>query len=293
MATRKRMTLDSWIRDALADEKDDKKCSMIALVHMIGATPRELHHVKFGSKAPSTAEDLADMFRSKAEGYAQDLSGTQTFQLLAFYGSKEPQAFMPFIVQPATDAFNPLPSEEASDRGRLQQTMRRDEMVFQQMLRQQQVLNESAGTQITMLLRQNAELMAQNHASFAMVKDILMQKALDEHNYRMEQLAFERSSGERKKWLSMAPLLINSVTGKEIFPQSSADTVLIEQIAEKIDPEIMPLIGQVVPPELMAPLMARLEEVTKRKNKAAENATHALTAPKGNPEDDTVGGKNE
>lgn len=84
MASRKRLTLDAWIHDALNDDKDNRKCSQISLVHMIGQTPKELHSVKFGSKAPAKAEDLAVMFRQRAEGYAQDLSGTQMFQLLAF-----------------------------------------------------------------------------------------------------------------------------------------------------------------------------------------------------------------
>lgn len=292
MATRKRLTLDAWIHDALNDDKDNRKCSQISLVHMIGQTPKELHSVKFGAKAPAKPEDLAVMFKQRAEGYAQDLSGTQMFQLLAFYGKNEPESFMPFTVTPHVDPTNVLPSEPATPEGQRQQDMRRNEMVFQQMLRQQQVLNDHSTSVMAQQTRMIAELLSENRASFNIVKEMLMEKALDTHRHQMEALTYQRQSDERKKWLSYIPMLANTVLGKEIFPQSNADTVLLEQVVESIDENAIMALAQFVKPELMGPLMSRFEEIQKKKMLEAQNKVHALQPVKGvEPEDDTVGGK--
>lgn len=276
MASRKRLTLDVWIRDAITDEKDGNKCSMIALVHLVGAQQKEIHSVKFASGKSWQPDELAIMFRGRAEGFAQDLSGAQTFQLMAFYGRNEAESFQPFTVSPVLDPNNPLPSEPATADGRLGQLMRQGEMLFQQVYRRQQVMDEHSNALISQQSRMMSELLGENRASFAIMKEMLMEKALDTHKHRMDELGYSRSSDERKKWIGMIPLLTNTILGREIFPQSNADTILMEQIVTNIDENAIMAMAQFVKPELMGPLMERFTQIQKKKTLEAENASAAM-----------------
>lgn len=294
MATRKRLTLDVWIHNAMSDEKDNRKCSMIALVHTVGAQQKEIHHVKFASGKNPTPEELANIFRQRAEGYAQDLSGTQTFLLLAFYGKSEPETSQPFTVSPIIDHQNPIPSEPATSEGRVQQLMRQGEMLFQQVYRRQQVMDEHANNMIDRQSRMMVDLMAQNRAFFDMTKELLMEKALDTHKHRMDELGYSRASEERKKWISYIPMLINTLTGKDIFPQSTADTVLLEQIVENVDENAIAMLSHVLKPELVGPVMERFTQIQQKKRLEKEATVKALTAPIGlSGEEDAGGGKDE
>lgn len=278
MSARKKVTLTAWIREAMAEEVDGSKVTVISLCHMVAQQSKEIYSVKFGSKVV-TAEDLGAVFQSKAETYAQDLSGAQTFQLIAFYGTKDPSAFHPFVIQPALNPDALLPSEPATESGRTQQGMRHAEMVFQSAMRKQEHLDRMT-LEYAQLQHNNArDLMATNMATFNMLKELLMAQALNTHELRMKELNHERETDERKKWLSYIPLLANTLLGRELFPQSTADTVLMEQIVENIDPDTIGILGQFVKPELMGPLMARFEEIHKKKRIAAENRKAALTAP--------------
>lgn len=290
MAARKRLTLDVWIRDAMTDERDGRKCSMIALVHMIGQQQKEIHHVKFASGKSWQPDELASMFRGRAEGFAQDLSGSQTFQLLAFYGTKEAETFQPFTVSPVLDPDNLQPSEPATVEGKLQQHMRQSEMMFQQVYRRQQVMDEHAIKLIEMQSAQILNLTGENRASFALVKEVLMAQALDTHKHRMDELGYSRASEERKKWISYLPMLANTVLGREIFPQSNADTVLLEQVVEGIDENAIMMLAQFVKPELMGPLMSRFTEISQRKQLEAKNQSAAMT-PVLKGEEDIAGGE--
>lgn len=292
MATRKRLTLEKWIQDAMSSEKDDRKCSMIALVHVVnGVSQKEIQTVKFGSGKAPKPDELADMFRSRAEGFAQDLSGSQMFQLLAFYGRNEPEDSQPFTVSPALDPNSSLPSEPATEAGKLAQLMRQGEMQFQAMMRQTIALSEAQSRFMEIQSRTVADLHAQNQAYFNGTKELLMEKALDTHKQRMEELGYARSSEERKRWMSMIPLLANTILGKEIFPQSKADTVLLEQIVENIDENAVMALAQFVKPELMGPLMERFTQIQTAKRLEKENTARALSAPQGmSGEDDVAGG---
>lgn len=290
MATRKRLTLDVWIHNAMSDEKDGRKCSMIALVHTVGAQQKEIHHVKFGSGKGWTPEELANIFRQRAEGFAQDLSGTQTFLLLAFYGKSEPETSQPFTVSPIIDHQNPIPSEPATSEGRVQQLMRQGEMMFQQVYRRQQVMDDHSIAMLERMGRMNVDLMAQNQTFFNMVKEVLMEKALDTHKHRMDELGYARASEERKKLLGMVPSLINTLTGKDIFPQSTADTALLEQIVENIDSDTIGMLGHILKPELVGPVMERFRQIQEKKRLEKEATIKALTAPAGLSGEDDAGG---
>lgn len=266
----KRKTMNVWIREAMNDADKDGQCVMMSLLHMVGSQSRELHCTKFSGSKSWTPDQLADMFRSKAETYAQDLPGVQTFNLVAFYGtSTEPQAFYPFLVKPESDGAG-LVTEAPTEMGRLQQKMRWEEGLLSQVYQRQARQDEFMMRLLENLAKQNAALMTENHDAYTIVKDLLMQKGLDDHNRAMQQLQYQRDSEERKKLISFAPVLINTLLGREVFPTSTTDSVLIDQIAENITEEQIAMLSQFIKPEVGGPLAERMRAHLEKKRKEEE-----------------------
>ena len=283
-----RKTLESWIREALTDPDKEGKCSMISLVHMVGQQQKELHTTKFGGGKSWSENELGAMFRGKAEAYCQDLPGVQTFQLLAFYGDRTtPESFQPFIVN--VNAEYGLGTESPTDQGRLQMSMRREEMLIQQVYRRQQVLDEYTLRVIERQGHMIETLASENRDAFGIVKDMLMEKALSDHTRKMQQLQFERDTTERKKWLSYAPPLLNMILGREIFPQSTADTALVDSIADSLTEEdVMKLAGS-LKPELWGPLASRMHSYMQKKKAEDDNIRQLSQLTSSDPEADAAG----
>jgi len=284
-------SLDSWIGEALQDTDKEGKCSMMSLVHMVGQQPKEIHTTKFGAGKSWNEVELATMFRGKATTYCQDLPGVQTFQLLAFYGAKTaPEAFMPFVVNVnSNEAFGGLGTESPTEQGMRAQDMRQREMMFQQVYRRQQIMDDYTLRLIEQQGRTIESVSRENREAYEIVKEVLMEKALNEHNRKMDQLKFERDTGERRKWMAWAPPLINTILGREIFPQSTADTALVESIAESLsEDDIMKLAGA-IKPELMGPLAARMGSYMQKKQIEDQQLKQLsqLTSP--DPESDAAG----
>lgn len=274
---RSRTTLESWIGEALVDPDKPGACTMLALVHMVGPTEREIHTKKI---APGVdVQDLANLFRGKAEAYAQDLPGAQTFNILAFYaGSNEPQARWPFLITGETQ-FSGLATEGPSPSGQLQQNMRHQEMVLGLAFRQTQVVFDTmmriqAGSDAREQRYQEREerLMAENFDAHQIVREVIERQMTSDHDRHMTRMNFERTTGERKKFLTFLPALVNTVLGREIFPQSTADTALFESLADNLTPDQIEKLACILPPELQGPLAVRISAHLDKKAKAEAEA---------------------
>ncbi len=296
-----RQTLESWLLEAVSDtEKDpghtepgkepDTKCYRIVMSHVNGTAKTEVHPVTFGSRIWTPAE-LAKLFRGKAESYAQDLDGDQLFMLYAFYGNNpEPQASHPYRVDEQRESGG-INTHGPSDKGLIAHAMSQSATSVAQANRQSQFCFQALQGMTQMLADQNVALRKENNEVMAVFKQMIIEKAADDNAARMAQLSYERSTGERKKWLGFLPALVNTVIGREIFPQSTADTALIEMIAEKLGEEDIAKVAGVVPPELMGPLMARAGEYMAKKRKEKEEAEKINNLlPAATPEEDAMGG---
>ncbi len=105
------------------------------------------------------------------------------------------------------------------------------------------------------------------------MKEIMLEKTLNAHDLRMKEAAYARSTGERDKLMKLGPALINQITGKEVFPQSAADSAILEGIVEHVDFETIQKIvvsggkgGKELPPELVGMLMGRFTQIQEKKN---------------------------
>lgn len=283
-----RKTLDKWIEEAISDA-DKPTITHISLVHMRGLQQLELHTYRYGGTTRTEPRDLAAMFRGKAEAYCQDLPGVQTFQLMAFYGKTEAEAFQPFLVNQNTENQSGLSTEAPTEQGRLQQIMRQGEALMQQVYRRQQTMDEHSIRMIEQQSKMIGTLMTENMSAFQVVKDLLVERGDNSHKRQMEALQFQRATQERKKWMTFAPALINQIMGREVFPQSTADSALIETAVEHLDEATVTKLAETLPAELWGPLASRLSQSLQKKNDE-EQAMRQLPQYKGSPEDDITGG---
>ena len=300
-----RTTLDKWISDAINDPDKDAKISQIMLVHMQGGHQQlEIHTFKFAG-VTTTPKELADMFRGKAETYAQDLDGRQMFQLLAYYGKGESEARHPFVCTRATDPTQGgLMTEPPDATGQTMQNMRHKESahtaisgLLGQVYARQQAMDNHSMRMIEQLSQMNSHLTAENFQNFGMIKELIFKLADDTHKYRIDEVKAQQSAETRKQLMRMAPALLNSVTGREVFPQATEDTALIESIVENLQPdqtEMLPMVLQNlgIPAALLGPLMARITKSLARRREEQE-ARAQLPKFNGSPEADIGGGSNE
>ena len=289
-----RKSLHRWIEEAIGDNMKEA-ITAISLIHMQGNAQKELYTYKFSKVLDANPKEMADLFQDKAKSYCQDLSGPQTFQLFAFYGTSEPQAIQPFIVQPESEQSNGLNTEAATNEGALQQTMRHKEAGMALIFNQQSALNRDTMSMIAQQAKMidtmgnhMQRLQVDNMAAFDTVKDMMMRIVETEHSKRMSVLQYERSTKEREKWLSFAPSLVNRLLGQEVFPQSTEDTALIETIADNLTEEHLSML-QILPEAIRGPLAARIEaHMHKKQSETA--AMKALPHYQGPAEDDVTGG---
>ena len=282
-----RQTLQQWIHEALTDQDKKGKCSMLVLIHRVGVKEQEIHKTDLGARQWDTKE-LAEMFRGKAENYAAELVGVQTFNLLAFYGGDpEPQAIKPFMVNGQED-FGGLATEAPTKDGLLQQMMRHVEAERQIGAKQVQQLIQACIDLTAVATKENISLRAENREMFDMTKMMMMREVESREAARMKELEFQRASAERQKWLSFAPAIVNRIFGKEVVPESLEDTALIETLAEKLtEQDIQKLASAGISPEAWGPFAARMSGLLQRKRLAAEQARSAMNGV--DPEEDATG----
>ncbi len=240
-----RQSLESWIAEVLSDTEQDpgpagnNLCHMISLVHMQGGQNQvEVHNYKVGGKK-FTENEIGKLLRGKAEAFAQDLAGTQTFWLLAFYGgANQPGAKHPFTVTGEEDRALGA-TEGPTGQGLVQMAMRHAEMTAQLGFRQQAMLFQQSQNMIEFLARENHTLKSENQDMFGIFRQMAMETATANDERQAKHLAFQRATDERKALLKFAPALVNTITGKEVFPESTADTALVETIADVLDEKMM------------------------------------------------------
>lgn len=264
-------TLDQWIAEAASDTEKDGELSMLSLVHAKGISEQEIHTIKLGTGKKWTAKELGSIFKAKAQTYSQELAGVQLFYLLGFYGNRtEPQARRPFRENGQTDLLESMGGTEGpTSTGLTQQAMRHMEMVMQIAAKQTAMAFEAQQSMLSILSQSNNKLQGEVRDASEILMKLMLDRANNQHDHRMKELALERETSERRQLLQLAPALVNTITGKEVFPQETTDSALLNQIAESMDPEkIQTLINSgIIPPQLLGLLSARMEKYLLEKTK--------------------------
>jgi hypothetical protein len=292
-----RQTLDQWIQEVMTEKRDDRSCTRIALVHMRGVD--DGREVWVGNVNGDSAKQLAEIFERKARSVAQDLgstgSGTQMFELWAFYGDRpQPEAWHPLPIRSKLprDGFG---SEGPAGHGPEAQRMRHLEGSQSQVYNKQAHLDKAQAELITFLgnsllsaMRENAQLIRESVMAFAREQD-------RSHEYRMTEIREIKGLAFQEKLMNLAPPLVNTAFGKEVFPQSTADTAMFTTIVENMVDE-NPIALQMfvdsfkAKPEIHGLISARVAEILKAKTDKEEAREKALNAiPQTNPEEDAGG----
>lgn len=278
--------LARWIRTCLVDpDKEGKKVSAFSVVHMIGMAPKEIHTLKLGAKQ-WTDMDIAKILLERASEYVFDLKGVHTFQILAFWdGSTEPGAHQPFVINNLNENSEVgLLTENPTDQGQRQQGMRHVEVMAQMYMRGASNLIDQQRMALERADRRISALEDENRDAFLIVKDMIQRSVDIDHEKKMKELEYRRSSEERKLLMKYVPALVNTALGREVFPQNVEDTTILEGMMEKLSDEEIKILTMKFgnDPVLMGPLISRIDRFRKKqeeeKKQEAENTKLALVA---------------
>lgn len=269
-----RKSLAKWISEALDDPDKDGKLVAMSLVHYQGTSQVEVHSMKFVDGTNYNPETVANTFNGKAETDCQNLVGMQQYCLLAFYGSSvQPAARFPMMIDgEAGGKFNGLSTESPDARGQTQQGMRLTETIVKGTFGVLSSVQHFQQEFMRTVVQENRELRQENRDALAIMKEILLEQTKLSHEQRMKEMEVAGNLELKKTLFKALPVLANQITGKEVFPQSTEDTALIEMMAEHMDPEkvqaFLPMLG--IPPAAQGALMARLTRYMQEKREGEE-----------------------
>lgn len=266
-------TIEQWIIEQHAAgtvEEGYGTLTMLSLVHVKGIAEQEVHTVRLTTGKKWTHKELATLFQKRAEQYCEQLSGVQLFYILAFYENRtESQARKPYRVNGSTDLLETMGGTEGpTGAGLTQQAMRHMESVYQLSIRAMASAYQAQENAMNRLAQMNEKLLHETSEAREIVTTLMLEKSNKAHEYRMDELKYIRGSEERTKLLTQVPALVNTLFGREIFPQNTEDTALLNAIAEEMDmPRVQKLMTSgVFSPKLMGLLATRMERYLTNQN---------------------------
>ena len=281
-------TFAQWIAGALDDPDKDGKLVLMSLMHLRGGTPVEIHSMKFVDGENYNPETVANVFMGKAETDAQNLVGMQEYVLYPFYGAtNSPQGRYPLLIDGGGgEKFNGMSTEGPDSRGQTQQAMRLTETIVKGTFGVLSSVQHSQHQHSEELARENRELRQENRDMLGFFKEILLEQTKLTHEQKLKEMEMAGNLEIKKGLMQALPVLTNQLTGKEIFPQSSEDTALIEMIASNIDPEQLAVVLKMssINPAGQGALMNRLTRALKVKRAEAEKITALVQRGVGNAE---------
>ncbi len=282
---RPKKSLAKWIGEAISDNMKEKPISQFSLVHMKGTVPLEIFKFdKFGTEMKES--ELAELMEDKANTHAQEMTGPQTFNVWAFYGQPKQEAYYVFIVMPvANDQDGYLTTEQPTPQGMLQQNMRWKEMDQGLVYRQQVALNAQMIQMIELQGRQLDRLQEERFSNGNMVMEMIAKTHDRAHELEMKKIEAQKASQMWGTVTNLLPAAVNTIFGREIIPQATEDTAIIEMFvtaligsstdaAEMMGKVSMMMNAMGVPAAGQGVLSSRIIREVEKRQKAAE-AEHA------------------
>lgn len=270
-----RLTLEHFVL-AAATDPDRGVLVAINCYHLVGnQLGNEIHGVTFEpgrSWDPKTgSKQVAEVIRGKAEVFAQDLPGVQTFKVQCYYEGtgQEPKGFYHFNVSSLAEFPNGM-TEDATPRGLTQQGMRWGEAIVQRTFGMQQLLFETQQALTRELREDRDEYRREARESFGIIREMLQQQLTQRDEARMAEMRFQRETEERKKLITFIPAVVNTVLGRKVFDLNAADTATIESVAlhiSKMSDADRQKLFAAIPPELSAVILPRITEIVAAKTR--------------------------
>ena len=238
------------------------------------------------------AEKLSNRFSAVAARHAKGLQGggQQQFQIHAVYGtSQKPKRVYPFLKMGQINfgimsAASGLATDPPNTMGMNQQAMRWGERIVDRTFGYGEKLMDSQQKALDKRDASLAELTKENRDLFLALRQVLIDTVKLEHDKRINELQFLRSSNERAKLIRLLPALANGIAGRQIFPESAEDSALIRELAEVSDGDTVEKLRAIMAeksPEAAALLMSRFEEKQKERQQDTENFEKLVTEVRG------------
>ena len=265
-----RNPLSDWIRANLANPEYGP-CTMLELVYERRTMTESVQVIRFTS-GQWKPEELSDRLYSIAKEHIKDDKGVEhRFVLCAFYDGKEdePKIRKRFNIVPYGDDGDTLLQDAPDARGGLAQGMRLTEQLVQGTFK---LLGQVVGS----AAHENEVLRDKNMQMFEMMQNLMTRITMSEHDKEMERLKYQRETDMMKQAMTFAPVLVNTILGKDVFPASTVDTTIIEAAAENLSEDDLAQLASKMPAHLWGPLASRLESVLKAKREKEEERQKIL-----------------
>lgn len=269
----KRKQLEQWITERLADadmQADGKPLSMLTIVHMIGQSEEDFHPpIRINQAKPHTGAELAERLREAAETHSHELPGVQFYKVYAFYGdSRVPQGQYPFRLTGHTvSGDGSLATEPPTREGKMMQDMRWSEADRQLIYRQQVLLYEQQNRFIALQGERLDKVSQENRDMLEVFKEMMLEKVQLTHEQRMAEVKAQKDAELQRAMIKAAPAVLHQVSGGRIFPQETADTALLDILADVVTEDQVKAIAASLPDHASGLLVARFTEALKRKKK--------------------------
>lgn len=268
-------SLEKWIEGILNEKIENRPLTAISIVHLQGGTvEKEIHSMKLTDGTDYNPKSLATTFQGRIETDSQNLIGVQQYVIYGFYGEKSQwQSRFPYTIEgEGGGKFNGLNTESPDARGMTQQGMRLTEAIVKGTFGTMANMQHFQHQFMSELATENRQLRQENRDAFNIIKEVMLEQTKLNHEQRMKEMEMQASLEMKRMLYKAAPVLVNQITGKEVFPQSTEDTALIEMLAEKIDPETLPAMLQMlgVPAAAQGALMARMTRYLQEKRETEE-----------------------
>lgn len=274
----KRKNLAEWIGDELGSVGErQERCNAFSVRHYNGTQQVELKTIELGNRE-WVPKELEKFLLDIAETHAGGLPGIQQYQVCSFYeNSTQPNGFYPLRLSGGdiAEGMGGLATEPPTATGHMMQMMRHNEAHMRSSFLHQEAVMDRM---LNIIDRQGGmidKLMTENHDAIDACKEVIMAKAADRHEKDMEILHTQRNSALVATAAKYLPAITNVVTGREIFPQSLADTVLLEGLTESMTQEQAIKLMGILDDKQKALLLPRMNEIIDKRAKTEEAQARA------------------
>lgn len=267
-------TLEAWLAECLTRET---KCTALLCIQKIGSSDQEVWKLELPEGKQWDYKELGEIFVNKAAVRVQEEPGSHLFHMLAFFGGNLPGDMFPFRVNSSAELGGGA-TEEPTERGARAQSMRHAEAAFQSSFRHTQYLIQATLEMNRDLMKGMRESMSERADALELVQKVVLAHAANQSELRMKEMAYMRTVQLEAAAAKFLPALTNTIAGREVFPQSTEDTALVEMLLNSFGEDQIKLLAATLRPEAQAILATRAAAFYKAKREAEETAARAVTS---------------
>ena len=283
-----KIALGEWLAQAVSDPDKEGGCIAFVMHHTLAGGKRgDFVHKTARGSGEWDLKKVEEVLDAKARMFVQEKPGRQVFRVYPFYGpgagaasgTKEAgeAGYFEFSRERQEEGVGGL-TEEPDVRGQTSQQMRHNEALGALYISGMNQLMGHVLEHNRQLAEEAMHLRRDNAQNFETMKGMVLQVESHAHEMRMREMEFDRTSVFYKKAMEVAGPILNTVTGREIVPQSFADSQLLEAVILHMadqkdgtdDGAAMEKLLSTFPTHIQAAIMAKGAETLKKRRLAEE-----------------------